>query len=319
MHCVLAVGGIHLGHCLRDDHDVTAKTWFHYGKAIERLKFYLSRWKVAKPDDLLRLLISTVLLQDFEAIRGNVDGEVFQHLRASRQIASALFNSTLNNDTEIMGVALEAYCYRELISAFRLGVEEADIQQVLNSFVIDLSCLQHLPTFGSCFWYCSFLFMQIPLISQLAGRRQRELREGVDMCCDVEYTHLYNKISSWRPPGQEFSANCEVDIEDSEAVSAMIVRISLLLFLVTSFYHKSITPHELCKITQPWVTEALSLLQFAHGSPTIIALFWPMIVIGSYAREVSDQSVLQRMLSTSTHKMPIVAKGLVLLECLWRS
>ncbi|KAL2071010.1 hypothetical protein VTL71DRAFT_14036 [Oculimacula yallundae] len=319
MHSVLAVGGIHLSHYLSDDHEIETKTWFHYGKAIERLKFSLSRWHAADSDESLRLLITTVLLQDFEAIRGNVDGEVFQHLRASRQIALTMFRKDTTINTDIMGVVLEAYCYRELVSSFRLGVEESDNQEVLNSFVVDLSCLQDLPTFGSNFWYCSFLFMQIPLISQLARHRQRELREGIDMGCDIAYTDLYNKISSWRPPGVEWSADPEIDMGDSEAISAMVIQTSLLLFLVTSFYHKEITSEELCKITQPWVTGTISLLAFTHDSPTVIATFWPIIVIGSYAREVSDQRIIQEILSSSPHQMPILVKGLRLLNCLWRS
>jgi hypothetical protein len=140
---VLALSGAHLSFKSTDG-DIKQATWTHYALALRGVKHALTRTMSGGDVDMLHLLLTTLLLCQVEVsplkawiypqscmssnqlqrISGNLEGNVFHHLRASGALVLMELQQPSNEkEKTLRGFVLELYAYLALVGNITITSE----------------------------------------------------------------------------------------------------------------------------------------------------------------------------------------------------
>jgi hypothetical protein len=98
-------------------------------------------------------------------ISGNLEGNVFHHLRASLALAvMELQRLSSENENTLRGFVLEQYAYLVLVGNITIISEVGQRSIELDPFLFSLESLAEHPTFGFMFGCAYELFGMIPRI-----------------------------------------------------------------------------------------------------------------------------------------------------------
>ena len=112
-----------------------------------------------------------------QRISGNLEGNVFHHLRASRALVLMELQRPSNErENTLRGFVLELYAYLALVGNITITSEGGRRSIELDPFFFSLESLAEYPTFGFMFGCAYELFGMIPRICQLGRRRMMEDR-----------------------------------------------------------------------------------------------------------------------------------------------
>jgi hypothetical protein len=161
-----------------------------------------------------------------------LNGGLFPHLRASRQLISWLLEEpnrpTSSSDKYILGLVLEIYAYLVLVNV--IGPLDSVKSRELpldDPFVRDLESLKQYPTFGIAFVGFHGLFQLIPWIAEFATVR---IEEGAkpSAASEAAFGKLKDEIEDWKREKTQWSR--PEDDADLDCL-AVVYKHALLLFV----------------------------------------------------------------------------------------
>ncbi|KAL2071014.1 hypothetical protein VTL71DRAFT_14040 [Oculimacula yallundae] len=313
MNAILNVGGFELDMDASSG-EIETKRLKCYGAAINELKVALTEWSTGVRHDPMRLLLATLLLCLHECLRGNEGGTLLGHLRACRFFAQEVLTAQREGySSDLTGTLLENYAYWEMCTNFSLLIGPDDLGAACYFSAVHFNDLRHYRTFGSYFGESSALYQSIPFISQLAVDRRAELTLRCDRGCEESFLAFKRKLEHWRddvavtisPPGKGESAH------RYSIIAGDIVRNAALIFLYSSYYQD---PTYVQTLAHPIVDEAIDMLRTVIHTPWMNTLFWPMVVLGTYAVTPLQQ---QRILAFWPEGIPLVVRAVKMLQWVW--
>ncbi|KAL9567445.1 hypothetical protein ACKAV7_008395 [Fusarium commune] len=325
MHGILALSGSHLGHQQVNSVEIQHATWRHYSVVIRSLRSEIQDHAAVSdnPDKTLRLLMVLIILCHLEVISGDTKGNMFQHLRASRQLILWLRSRALDGQTstsrQIFGFMMEFAPYPLIPSS-------------------SLSSLDEFETFGIMFGGMHSLFELIPKNSVLFAQRLREdgrddegLEPGADSCSSLQSLEMYRilqgLIDNWSLPPHLYPANdpgtrttpgAGNDGRRKERyLSGEIYRHALSIYLAASMAGKGGANRLMLDEIQGHVEAVLDLTQLLEESCFDYTILWPFIICGSCLVEESLKRRVLSGLSCSRYHMGHTKTACQLLDALW--
>ncbi|KAH7169460.1 fungal-specific transcription factor domain-containing protein [Fusarium sp. MPI-SDFR-AT-0072] len=341
MHSILALSGSHLGHQQVNSVEIQHATWRHYLVVIRSLRSEIQDHAAVSdnPDKTLRLLMVLIILCHLEVISGDTKGNMFQHLRASRQLILWARSRALDGTSRPMfGFMMELYAYLVLMNILTpYGVVE---QRTIpfDSFILSLSSLDEFETFGIMFGGMHSLFELIPKISVLFAQRLREdgredegLGPGADSCPSLQSLEMYRilrgLIDNWSLPPHLYPANdpgtCTTPGAGSDGrrkeryLSGEIYRHALSIYLAASMAGKGGAGRLVLDEIQGHVEAVLDLAPLLEESCFDYTILWPIIICGSCLVEESLKRRVLSGLSSSRYHMGHTKTACQLLDALW--
>lgn len=212
--------------------------------------------------------------------------------------------------SDLVGVLLEFYAYYELCSSLRILPEYDDIEAACQFSSLHLDKICDYKTFGAFFGSSLALYRTIPFICQLAMDRKCEMAEDIGMGCHSTFERLKDIIQGWKCSGGIYNKNYN-NQQDGDVAAGKIVRNALLLFLYSSYYHDTIY---LRKISEPLVDETVELLSVAAKLPWLNSIYWPMVVVATYATKADQQ---RKLLAALPLGILLVSRTITTLKWLW--
>lgn len=180
MNVILATGGVHLCYDPDPNYQANIDTYKHYALALRALRAETvngyPEWNYEK---CLRVLLVLLLLGQLEALRGDVAGSIFPHIRAARPLMIQLLrrsgpHKSNNHLTIFEQYIVEMYVYLVIVS--RIIPDDISTKRAVeeDSFLLSLEWLRRYPD-NSTFLLGGYdLFELIPTVCNLA--RDRLLR-----------------------------------------------------------------------------------------------------------------------------------------------
>ncbi|CZR56113.1 uncharacterized protein PAC_06001 [Phialocephala subalpina] len=326
MHGVLALSGVHLIH-RTENGSFKSATWTHYGLAIRGLKEALTKIdkKVLDEAEAAQMLAATLLLCHVEAVSGNTNGAICHHLRASRQFAQKVLESSSTRlCDDFRTFLLELYAYLVLVGNITNNLGPLDREIPFDDFLFSLESLGNAESFGPMLGCAHGLFQLIPRVCQLGFECQWKQREGISSSSAAfEYTLLEAKIEKWQPPAERYDA---AEVPSELLAAGQIYQYALLGFLHTIYYGPDVTNPELLSKVDVLIQRLFHVMsedrwrnfdQPTRTPAIATTLLWPYIILGSCMRDPEHQIRIRSLLSRSPFEMTIVQRVLQLLEWLW--
>lgn len=253
-------------------------------------------------------------LTSTQIFRGNRLGVLRYHLQAARHFARTVFaTSTTPQNEDLARVLVEMYAHLELISSLHLSSSSEDAQSVLQCAISILESVRHHATFGTMFGSAVSLYEMIPHIRGLAVARKRELLFDLDLKCKSEYNTLRERLLNfdWNAALATGPSSSQADFLLGKAAAGRLVQYALLMFL-DSAYHKDNAL--LRQMARPIVDSAFEALDTIDGTLWKNAIYWPTVVIGSYACTDEQKERIMRQLTT---RLQLTARAQEVLQWLW--
>ncbi|KAE8156561.1 fungal-specific transcription factor domain-containing protein [Aspergillus tamarii] len=315
MNAVLCLGGIPLPHQNQND-PLEIKRLRHYAHALKELKHALTEWNNDSNKDVLRLLLTTILLCQYEILHGNQNGVLAYHLRAScffvQQIVAT---NELARNNALTQVLVEMYAYLELSSALHLTATPNDPQLGPLSAISSLASIRRFTTFGTLFGSASALYEMIPDIRCLADLRQKELAHGVPLGCNATFDMLMKQLQDfdWNTALATGPSSSQEEFLRGKAAAGRLVQNAMLLFLLSAYY---VDQNTLKSIAPMLVDTAIETVESITGTIWRNPTFWPAVVIGCYASTDEQRAKIMEYMRPS---MALTLRARELLMCVWNS
>lgn len=244
-----------------------------------------------------------------QAVSGDTQGNIFNHLRASRNLIQSLLAhkpadekwSSFRN--EALGFVIELYTYLKLTNSVTYCASASPLQP-LDPWVMSLEEMVSFPTFGVLFAGCQDLYRLIPEIHKLAYLRLAEEGTGSDRAsATLRATHddLYDRIASWEMPP---AASRRENVEDRthRRYAAETLREGLYIYLATAIGGSLITEEEIRGI-QDHVRTLFSYAPALAASQYSTAMLWPLMIAGACVVRPEEQQMLLDGIRTGRHSM----------------
>ncbi|KAB8217745.1 fungal-specific transcription factor domain-containing protein [Aspergillus novoparasiticus] len=314
-NAVYCLGGIPLPQ-QNQNHPLEIRRLHHYAYAVKQLKDALTEWNNGSNKGALRLLLTTTLLCQYEVLRGNQNGVLAYHLRASSFLAQHIVGTDeFAQNHALSQVLVEMYAYLELSSALHLSATPNDPQLGPQSAISSIAYLRRFTTFGTLFGSASALYEMIPDIRRLADLRQKELVQGVPLGCNATFNAIMSQLQAfdWNSALATGPSSSQEDFLRGKAAAGRLVQNAMLLFLFSAY---RVHQRTLKSIAHVLVDTAIEMGDSIIGTTWRNPTFWPAVVIGSYASTNDQRARIMEYLRPS---MALTSRARELLMRLWSS
>ena len=256
-------------------------------------------------------------------------GEIFPHLRASRQLILWLMDGVRDlkseSDKSLLGFLLESYAYLVLVNSF-CAPGELDRFVPYDAFLSDLTSLAIYPTFGFMLDGCHGLMEIIPDVTRLAMSRLATGQSGFaasalgsEVCSEQD---LRTRITQWKNPGAVHDNPQKEAVSRTEAERAAIAecyRHALSLYLTTSASGLIVWEADDIASVQHHIQGIANLVALGglQESRYTAIIMWPLLIAGSCIDDESLQELLLNVLRGSVTSTWNSSRASQLLEMLW--
>ncbi|KAI9733577.1 MAG: hypothetical protein M1834_003179 [Cirrosporium novae-zelandiae] len=313
MQTVLAISGTHL---MVHNPSVEHLMRSHYAVALRSVKHELTKYANGESSDVLKLLVTTLLLCQFECIDGKIHGELYHHLRASRELLLKLQKSKHPVDQNLHGFLLEQYAFLTIVAKITLRVDFQDREVAFDPLVFSLESINRDSNiYGTMFGCAHQLFELIPRISMLANQRLRENEEGISSFESIAQLRLLeDKIRSW-----DYSRDDSMRPEENYfALAGRIYQQAILAFLYTSFHGPKPPDADLLAKVEPCISDFLKFFLALPPNTSIwTTMMWPVITAGSCMRQPKQREYIFRALDKTPHLMFVCFRMKEILKWVW--
>uniref|UniRef100_A0A8H7N6F7 Uncharacterized protein n=1 Tax=Bionectria ochroleuca TaxID=29856 RepID=A0A8H7N6F7_BIOOC len=291
MDAVLSMGGFPLTTNERID-SIESQRMHHYGKALKGLKLSLTSWNEKRSEDPLRLLLTTVFLcQSFVAIH-----------RVSLATISPPADRTgslhikYDSDNPKSGACIAR------------NASESALESLFG--------LRLIPHFGTLLGSSAQLYEMIPNIRRLASDRAKELSLGIDCGCAATFNVLHEQLVAfdWGTALETGPASQMEAYLCGKAAAGKLVQNALVLFLLSAYSPNDPAPVRV--MASPLVDSTLEAASIISTSPWRNPVFWPIVVIASYA--CTDQQ-REKVLELMWPRIALISRAREALQWLWES
>ncbi|KAK5989384.1 Transcriptional activator UGA3-like protein [Cladobotryum mycophilum] len=331
MHTVLALSGSHLA--VKQECKATTSTaitsgsiWNataqHYHKTISGLRQELANFDTTDAHNQVRILLILIIVCHYEAVCGNTDGVMIQHLRAGRELIRRLLSRPLAKDVnmESLGFSLELHAYLSIVNSLSLYGPNGDLSTPYDAFLTSLDALSSYSTFGTMFAGCHSLFQLIPQISQLGIECVAEEMLAEDSWSPSErlqasYRSLRDLISDWTftSPADGYS----LKEQEQTLVAAEAYRHGLYIYLFTAFAGSRRPNTQILLSIQTHINKFLLLVSSIMTSQIMTIILWPTVIISSCMVDEVQRSGLIYSLQNSPYEMNHLFRIAEVLKLLW--
>jgi hypothetical protein len=219
-------------------------------------------------------------------IRDNVNGVLFQHLRAARHFARIVVKDSDAKRQHLSTTLLELYAYLESSASLQFLPYGDDSGGAYQSLLLEQGTIEAYKGFGAVVNYPT-IYETIPYISQLAVNRKIELSQDLELGCLLRYQDLVERLGSWP---------CETvggTVARAKWAADMLLRIAMLLYLHSSFHQDA---SHLREMSSPLVDRAIGVMGDVAGTPWRNTTYWLRLIIGSYATTTDQQFIISQSL-----------------------
>ncbi|KAF4536393.1 uncharacterized protein LTHEOB_2154 [Lasiodiplodia theobromae] len=318
MHAMLAVSGAHLSFKQPENDEVIQATMSHYNAVIRSI-----RQEIGQPDlqsdavKTTRLLLVLIMLCHYEVLSGNTAVNLFQHLRACRQLILWQLPKDKPPFNDLLGFAIELYSYILTSNTFS-PYGTIQIRTLPNdSFITSLnSTIGSCSTFGAMLGGAHALFELIPQVSVFHGQRLAEEAQGFDQLSphlEAQHSFLKASIDNWAFPNQS------IDLDTLERKkTAEIIRRALRIYLSTAACGSVVdSPSVICAV-QDEVDAVMSISNDISEPQYMSTLLWPLVITASCMVKECQRKETAEMLPKSHYEMTHISVAVELLEKLWK-
>lgn len=252
-----------------------------------------------------------------QILRGNTQGVRGYHLAACRHFAQAVYISNTTVTTQSLAhVLLEMYVYMELSSSLHLSPNSDSMQEASESALESLFGLRLFPHFGTLLGSSAQLYEMIPKIRRLASDRAKELSLGIDCGCATIFNVLHEQLVAfdWGTALETGPASQMEAYLCGKAAAGKLVQKALVLFLLSAYSPNDPAPVRV--MASPLVDSALEAARIISTSPWRNPVFWPTVVIASYA--CTDQQ-REKVLELMWPRIALISRAREALQWLWES
>lgn len=251
-----------------------------------------------------------------QALRGNKQGWLVFHLRACRQFAQhIILTPGPAHEKSLVHALLEMHTYLELSTSLHLSTDSGDLHAASLCALASLSNLRDAASFGLLFGCASSLYELIPNIRKLADDRIKEVDLGIDLGCRLSFEDLERRLLDWSwdttpHPGPSTDSQSYIL---GKAAAGILVQNTLLLFLYSANRTDQTT---LRRMATPIVDKALKAMSIVADNSWRNPVYWPSVVIGSYACTERQRS---EVLTYIKPGLAITARATEILHWVWNS
>ncbi|GAB7366032.1 hypothetical protein MBLNU230_g7355t1 [Neophaeotheca triangularis] len=303
MHGLLAVSGAHMACREKDRTDVAEAACLHYTLILSRLRVEFSSLREDDSDKMERLLRVLLVLCQYEAISGDMNGHIFSHLRASHHLISSVLRSkSASNHTQItsptMGLCLEWYAY--LVSCNTFTPHGMAISRSLPFDVISRcrAGLETYHTFGTFLSGCHELHYLIPLVSRLSSRRLSEETQGLaqpSRSLREDHDRLHEQLTTWTMPDMKLPASESSEDLRLRQHAAEALRHAIHIFLTTSLAGAIVDDPALRAVISQHVHAVFAETPHLINARKYVAtIVWPVLIAGSCLAKPEWQGLMLR-------------------------
>ncbi|KAF2020038.1 hypothetical protein BU24DRAFT_419629 [Aaosphaeria arxii CBS 175.79] len=303
MHGLMALSGSHLTYKEPNNTALATATQLHYSKLLSGLRAEFSNLRDDDWEAAERLLRVLVVVCHYEALSGDTQGAIFNHLRASRHLIQSLLRSkstkhAVNSDT--LGFSLELYAHLVTCNTITPHGISSGRDLPLDNFIMTPEEMKLFPTFGSIFAGGHGLFQLVPEVSLLASERLAEEASGVPRASALllrTHDELLDRITCWKMPPPSSPKETTEDWEHRRR-AAEALRQGLYIYLSTALCGSLVSdPVVICAI-QDHITKLFGFAAQLVASQYVATMLWPFVIAGScMARPVERQALLRHMRS----------------------
>ncbi|KAH8702930.1 fungal-specific transcription factor domain-containing protein [Phaeosphaeriaceae sp. PMI808] len=288
MHSLLAFGGAHLSHKIPNSSEIATATTLHYSRMIKGLQLEFAQLNgndLQKKERLLRILL---VVCHYEVVSGDVQGAMFNHLRASRQLVLSFLDSELPSnivDTtslNTLGSSIEMYLYLIFTNSITPYGVAAERSLPFDMFVISGASSVIFPEFGALFAGSHEICKLIPEVSLLASRRlAEEVVSPIHATAALCYTHndIYDRVASWTLPPSRHT-DCLALLEQRWHMGNSF-RQGLYIYLATALAGSVLSDPVVKQVIQGHIDELFSYAPQILASEYIGNVLWPFVIAGT--------------------------------------
>ncbi|KAI9149028.1 hypothetical protein HJFPF1_11073 [Paramyrothecium foliicola] len=313
MDALLAVGGsVMTSHGAGND--IPRKALQCYGKTVSGLRHCLLESTTSEGpamDNALGFIV-TSLLCAFEVQRGNVHGTLSQHFCASRYFARTLTAQGKTHSPPLIGVLVELLANFEMLWSIRSVRSCVGIELVDQNHSTLLNILRSQDKFYILLDSAMELYETIPQICKLGVDRQKEVREGLDLGCKLDFQRIARTILEWRhiPSPTDLT---DPQRANGRRAAGKILQNCFQTFLFSSYFTE---PAYLRTITQPLVNSTIELIPTIWKTNWLNSTFWPIFVMCTYAESETQRARIRLLLKPVT---PLMIRVAEVLQWIWDS
>ncbi|EMT72573.1 Transcriptional activator protein UGA3 [Fusarium odoratissimum] len=296
MHSVLAVSGAHLSFRLQVAVDVEMAARKHYVFAIRGVQQVITSDQVKDKSDILRLLLVTSFLSQYEILMNTPKTALHHHLKAIHHLFLHLLRLGYRPPLELQEFdMILSFTYEGFIFLASCNTTQSiDTNDLLPESITDhLRPLTTSPCFGSMLADSHSLFEMIPLIQKLYLSRLTFESLGLptlSLELWATYETLHDLIESWTSP--EASAE--------RIMAGEVVRNALAVFLECALKCYEQLDHESIETKAKVVIDTAVQLGNSSYATHIV---WALAVAGSSVVDDIYRRKLGEFLSRSRYKM----------------
>lgn len=318
MHVMLAVSGAHLSFNQPENAETIQATMSHYYSVIRNIRKEIGHSDLQNdPNKTVRLLLVLIMLCHYEVLSGNTTGNLFQHLRACRQLILWQLPKSSPPSNDLLGFAIELYSYILTSNTFSPHGTIPTRTLPNDSFITSLnSTIGSCTTFGAMLGGAHALFELVPQVSVFHGQRLAEEAQGFEQLSlrlETQHSFLAKSIDSWTFP----DSATDPDTRERKK-AAEILRHGLRIYLSTATCGSVVSsPTVICAVQD----EIDIVMRISHdmSEPQYMAtLLWPLIITASCMVKESQRAETADMLPKSHYQMTHISLAVSLLEKLWQ-
>lgn len=242
---------------------------------------------------------------------------LFQHLRACRQLILWQLLKDTPPFNDLFGFAIELYSYIVTSNTFS-PYGTIQIRTLPNdSFITSLnSTIGSCSTFGAMLGGAHALFELIPQVSVFHGQRLAEEAQGLPQLSphlEAQHSFLKTSIDNWTFP----SASNDPDTLERKK-TAEIIRRALRIYLSTAACGSVVdSPSIICAV-QDEVDAVMSISNDIAEPQYMSTLLWPLVITASSMVKECQRKETAEMLPKSHYDMKHISVAVELLEKLWK-
>ncbi|KUJ14906.1 uncharacterized protein LY89DRAFT_720345 [Mollisia scopiformis] len=304
MSCVLAASGADICYDETTDSHTKSVTWSHYSLVVRGLRNRLFNNTTEDVEDVLHILLLTMMLLMIEIMAATPVNLIFHHLLASRHLIHTILTSptllTAPSHLSLFGHLFELYSFRCLGSSIHPVTQ---LQTPISHSILDLHFfIGNFSSTPQYTFYSSIFAEQGHLLSAFLPEISTITSQPVTT--KETHEHLSHRLRAWLP----------TPLSPEKTTSSILYQNALLLYLITlTSSHPLPTPE-----IQIRISICLPLLSSLYPSRLEGIVLWPSMIIGSCLTTEGEREVLRKAWGNARYKMRTVVWAQEMLEALWR-
>jgi hypothetical protein len=237
-----------------------------------------------------------------QGISGDIQGTIFSHLRASRELILSLSSQGFTDvgrygiNHEVFGLCMELYTYLVYCNTFAPHGLCSDRTLPLDAFITSNEAFQAFPTFGVVFAGSHKLYQLIPAVSLLASQRLSDEEIGIsEPSIELLTIHddIHHQLTTWKmsPASRGHETTNNADLLNHIASA---LRHALHIYLLTAISGSLVlSPDTRASISWHINQLFLSTSTLVEARRYIATIIWPVMIAGScLTNPVGRQSLL---------------------------